>query len=72
MNLEKEVKECKQCEKLLVRVQDGKFDNGKDKRWRDPNTLRMWNGRVCPDCHAENVKNRKRAKVVGGADGSSE
>ncbi len=51
---------CKICNLEKVRVQDGYYDNGKDKRWVDRD-LKQWSGTTCPDCHRERVKLRKRS-----------
>jgi hypothetical protein len=51
---EPEMRQCKVCNQLKVRVQDGQF-NLKDKRWMDERG-RLWNGRTCPGCNLERAK----------------
>lgn len=45
---------CKHCKKLKERIEDGKF-NKTNKRFKDING-KLWNGKTCPDCHAEKIK----------------
>ena len=52
-------KQCKVCLEIKVRVQDERFPNGKDKRWVDPSGS-YWNGKICPPCNQERVKNTMR------------
>ena len=51
---------CRNCQKIKIRQQDGKY-NGKDKRWIDQNG-RKWNGRKCPECQAETMRSRMKVK----------
>jgi ssDNA-binding Zn-finger/Zn-ribbon topoisomerase 1 len=54
---------CKKCNKIKMRIQNGKFPNGKDKRWVDESGS-QWSGSVCPDCLREAAKLRKRSRKV--------
>lgn len=59
--MEANVRICKTCKQLKNRIQDGKFQNGKDKRWRDESGT-LWSGNTCPPCNNERLKNKMRAK----------
>jgi hypothetical protein len=50
---------CKDCKLLKNRIQDGKFSNGRDKRWLDENG-KLWNGNRCPDCVVLKVRESMR------------
>lgn len=50
---------CKQCNFLLTKINDGRYPNGKDKRFKDE-FGGEWSGRVCPSCHKTNNRNRMR------------
>lgn len=50
---------CKVCNLEKYRIDAGFYQNGKDKRYVDKK-LKQWSGLVCPDCHRERVKIRKR------------
>lgn len=54
-------KYCKQCFELKTRQLDGMFD-AHNKRWRDPVSGLLWNGRICPQCHQKNTKKHQREK----------
>lgn len=54
---------CKQCGQSKKRINSGKYSNGKDIKWLDENG-KQFNGLVCPDCHRNKVKNRKRLSAA--------
>jgi hypothetical protein len=50
---------CKQCRVLVDRILDGKFGNGRDKRW--VNSIgKLWNGSLCPECNIQRAKESMR------------
>jgi ribosomal protein S18 len=53
-------KECKVCTQVKQRIADKTYENGL-RRYVDE-TGKMWNGRTCPTCHKEKVKNKVREK----------
>ncbi len=57
------------CEKLKVRKHDGSFD-GKNKRFVDADG-KLWNGRICPDCHKDKVKTRLKLKRADAKTGTN-
>lgn len=50
---------CKVCQKEKQRISNQYGKCGTD-RWIDENGKR-WNGKTCPDCFAEAMKNRMKA-----------
>lgn len=54
-----EKKICKICRQVKNRIQNGKYPNGKDKRWVDE-TGSQWNGAVCPSCQKLKVKQQTK------------
>lgn len=58
---ESKVVECSGCRKTLKKFFAGRYANFKDKRWCDENG-RQWNGKVCPQCHADKCAQRKRLR----------
>lgn len=66
MTEEKNMVLCKGvCGKLKERIQDGKYGESLNKRWRDSNG-KLWRGRICPDCHKIDMAGRMvklRSKV---------
>lgn len=53
---------CKICGELRTRIEDGKFPNSKNKRYKDEEG-KLWNGRVAPCCHGIKIKeNMKRLR----------
>lgn len=46
---------CKECKQLKERILQGKFTNGRDKKWTDE-TGKLWNGNVCPPCNVSRAK----------------
>lgn len=57
--LEQNLSTCRVCGENKERIEDGKYTggSGRNKRWRD-DTGRLWRGRVCPDCHKSEMKER--------------
>ena len=58
MSKESNMTKCKVCGLLKRRILDGKFDD-KNKRWVNEGN-RLWNGKVCPDCHVGRMRERAR------------
>lgn len=54
---ERNLSTCRSCEETKLRIEDGKYGSSKNKRWRDENG-HLWRGRVCPDCHKLEMKDR--------------
>lgn len=46
---------CKMCNNLIQRTENGYRPNSRDKRFIDGEG-HEWNGHVCPSCHKTNVK----------------
>lgn len=59
--LEKNLRVCKECMTLKLRVVAGKFKNSKGNKYRDSEG-KLWNGRTCPDCHKIRIRNEKRER----------
>lgn len=57
---EVDIRACKKCGQLKERIFVGKFDL-KNKKYTD-STGALWNGRLCPDCHRERLKEHMRKK----------
>jgi hypothetical protein len=57
--VEKNERECKLCKRLRKRIEDGKFPNGKNKKWRDESG-KLWSGNVCGECNIDRAKNVMR------------
>lgn len=55
-NMEKDLRMCKVCKNIKVRIQDGRYPGGKYKRFVGDNGSE-WNGSKCPECHREGMKN---------------
>ncbi len=51
-------KHCKICGEMKVRIHNGSYDS-RNKRFVDESG-KQWNGRVCPDCHANKSKSNMR------------
>ena len=51
---------CKVCKLIKLRKQDGMYDH-KNKKFVDENGW-SWNGRICPVCELERVRNKMREK----------
>lgn len=54
---EKNLSTCRVCQESKMRIEDGKYGASRNKRWRDEHG-KIWRGRVCPDCHKSEMKNR--------------
>lgn len=55
------------CGKQKLRISAGKFDDH-NRKWVDGDG-KTWNGRICPSCHIDRMKERmkiKRSKKVDG------
>lgn len=50
---------CKQCGVLKSRIEDGKYPNSKNKRYKDEEG-KLWSGRVCPQCQVLKTKENQR------------
>ena len=50
---EMDLRRCKQCHELVVRIRDGNFPNTNVRFVNDKGSL--WNGSKCPHCHRKNV-----------------
>lgn len=50
---------CKRCLELKSRIQDGKYGESKNKRWRDSEG-KLWRGKLCPECHKLEMSGRMR------------
>lgn len=58
--------ECKKCKVIKKRYLDGKYPNGKDKRWIDE-TGGEYSGSTCPPCHRKVCKEaNKRRRLKEG------
>lgn len=51
---------CKICKEIRTRYLDKTYPAGA-KRWVDVNG-KMFNGKVCPNCHNSHVRQRKAAR----------
>ncbi len=63
--VERDLRHCKQCGDLKLRIRDGNYPNQKDTRYID-DTGKQWSGSTCSKCHRENCKNKakeRRAKA---------
>lgn len=61
MKPEQNLRKCKICLTLKTRVNDGKFPNGKNKRFRDENN-NLWSGNVCGFCNLERIRKAMERK----------
>lgn len=52
MNEERNLRQCKVCKEIKLRILDGKYNDGRNKKWKDENG-KLWNGNNCSDCHKE-------------------
>ena len=55
--IEQNLSTCRVCQESKQRIEDGKYGESRNKRWRDEEGL-LWCGRVCPDCHKKEMKSR--------------
>lgn len=53
--MEKNLRHCRNCGTLKLRIQKDKYPNKKDKRWVD-NKGCQWSGHICGDCKREQSK----------------
>lgn len=51
---------CKVCGQIKDRIEDGKY-NSKDRKWVDE-FGKPWNGKKCPPCNSQRVKELMRTK----------
>lgn len=58
---ENNLSKCRSCGMIKHRIQDGKYLDGKNKRWRDEKG-QLWSGRRCGDCQKLEMKNRMKIK----------
>lgn len=58
---ETDVSTCRGCLKLKIRIHDGFFPGGKNKKFVDE-AGKQWVGRKCPDCHKNTVKDTIKQK----------
>lgn len=64
MSNESNKRTCKICLLLKQRIQDGKFANGRDKRWVDESG-KQWVGSICPICNSIRAReNMKRLRSL--------
>ena len=56
-----DISKCRNCEGLDLRVQDGFFPDGKNKKYVNGEKL-MWNGRRCPKCVKLKAKDHIKQK----------
>jgi hypothetical protein len=61
MSTQGNLRQCKNCKELIMRIPDGKYTDSKDKRWVDPEGG-LWNGNSCPQCTRQRVKVKMREK----------
>ena len=52
---EKNKRLCKRCSQLKERIEDGKYPNGRDKKWRDESG-KLWSGNICGECNNSRSK----------------
>ena len=48
---------CSKCQEIKSRIQDGKYPDGKNKKWIDEEG-NLWVGRRCPSCVKSHMKER--------------
>lgn len=58
---ESNLRTCKICDEIKVRISDGKFPNNSTTRYKDDNG-KQWMGRTCPDCHKIKIATNQRVK----------
>lgn len=56
-----DLRKCKICNEFKKRIEDGKFPNGKNKRWRDESG-RQWVGSTCGTCNLARSKENMKKK----------
>lgn len=55
------IRVCKFCKEPRKRIYDGKFPNGKNKRWRDESG-KQWVGDTCGICNLNRSKENMKKK----------
>lgn len=64
---EMNIRECKKCKVSKQRIEDGKYPNGKNKKYRDESG-KLWSGNTCADCNNQRAKeimrNLRTAKLI--------
>ena len=58
---ESNLSKCRCCGEIKPRIQDGKYFDNKNKRWRDDKG-QLWSGRRCGDCQKLEMKKRMQKK----------
>lgn len=62
---ENDLSTCRVCEKIKLRKLVGKFDD-RNKKYVGA-CGKLWNGRVCPQCHRDKVKHgMKKMRMLNG------
>lgn len=56
---ESNLSHCKVCAQLKHRIEDGKYPNSQNKRYKDEQG-KLWSGRVCPQCQVLKTKENQR------------
>jgi len=54
---EENLSKCNSCQEIKPRIQDGKYPDGRNKKWIDDKGG-LWVGRRCADCVRSNMKSR--------------
>lgn len=52
---------CKSCKVIKLRIEDGKFPDLKNRKWRDESGG-LWSGKTCPDCNRNRLKEHMKSK----------
>lgn len=61
--MEKDLRRCRNCNELKIRILDGRYPNKKDKRYVDESG-RQWSGSVCSVCkRAQSKKTMRRIRA---------
>lgn len=42
--------QCKVCKAMKDRIEDGRYPDGRNKRWKDEDG-KLWNGHICAACN---------------------
>lgn len=59
--MEQNKRACKSCKVLKDRIEDGKFPDAKNKKWRDAEGG-LWNGSECNSCFKIRLKEHMKSK----------
>ena len=62
--MEKDLRICKVCNNIKVRIQDGRYPDKRFKKFVDESGS-QWNGSKCPDCHRLGTKSAIAKKRSG-------